>query len=92
MVDIMELNFIEDEAKSIVIEFVDADRSIPEMVKSKLIDSKDVDFVGVVKEHPEINRPKLIVKSGKNARSLVLKAVEELQDDIKDLASSLPKK
>ena len=88
----MELSFIEDEPKSVIVEFVGMDRSIPEMVKSKLIANKDVDFVGVVKEHPEIERPKLIVKSDKNARTLVAKAVEELEDDIKELSASLPKK
>ncbi len=89
----MKLNFVEDETKSVVIEFVDADRSLPEMIKSKLIDNKDVEFVGVVKEHPEIARPKLILKSSKkNARTLIIKAVEELQDDVKELAAALPKK
>ncbi len=88
----MKLNFVEDEAKSLIIEFVDMDRSLPEMIKSKLLDNKDVEFVGVVKERPDINTPKLIVKSGKNARALVLKAVEELEDDLKDFASHIPKK
>ncbi len=88
----MEINFIEDDAKNLVVEFVGADRSIAEMIKSKLISNKDVDFVGVVKTHPEINRPRLIVKSSKNARTLVANAVEELQDDIKGLSASLPKK
>ena len=54
----MKLNFLEDDPKSIVVEFVDADRSIPEMIKSKLIDNKDVEFVGVVKEHPDIAKAK----------------------------------
>ena len=88
----MELKFIEDDAKSLVVEFVNADRGIAEMIKAKLLENKDVDFAGVVKERPDINNPKLIVKSGKNARSLVAKAVEELQDDLKDLSSHLPKK
>ncbi len=88
----MEVNFLEDEAKNLVIEFVDADRSLPDFIKSKLLDNKDVDFIGVVKEHPEINRPKMIVKSSKNARTIVAKAVEELQGDMKELAASLPKK
>jgi len=88
----MKLNFVEDEPKSVIVEFVDMDRSIPEMIKSKLIDNKDVEFVGVVKEHPEIERPKLIVKAEKNARTIVIKAVEELEDDMKALAASLPKK
>ncbi len=88
----MKLNFIEDEAKSLVVEFIDVDRSLPDMIKAKLLDNKDVEFVGVVKEHPDIERPKLIVKSSKNARSLVLKAIDELEDEIKELSSSLPKK
>ncbi len=88
----VKLNFVEDDAKNLVVEFVDADRSLPDMIKAKLIDNKDVEFVGVVKEHPDIARPKLIVKSTKNAKSLVLKAIDELQDDIKDLSASLPKK
>lgn len=88
----MKLNFIEDEAKSLIVEFEDADRSIPEMIKSKLLENKDVDFVGVVKEHPDIAKPRLIVKSSKNARTLVLKAVEELEEDMKSLTASLPKK
>ena len=88
----MELNFVEDDAKSLVVEFVDVDRSIPDVIKANLMDSKDVEFVGVVKEHPDIARPKLIVKSSKNARSLVLKAIDELEDDIKGISSSLPKK
>lgn len=88
----MKLNIAEDGANSIVIEFVDMDRSLPEMIKSKLIGSKEVTFVGVVKERPDVNTPKLIVKSSKNARSIVLKAVEELQDDIKELSSKIPKK
>ncbi len=88
----MKLNFVEDDAKSLILEFVDVDRSLPEMIKSKLLDNKDVEFVGVVKERPDINTPKLIVKSSKNARTIVLKAVESLQDDIKELAAHIPKK
>ncbi|MDE1834316.1 MAG: hypothetical protein KGH64_03180 [Candidatus Micrarchaeota archaeon] len=88
----MKLNFVEDETKSLIVEFVDIDRGIPEMIKSKLQDNKDVEFVGVVKERPEINTTKLIIKSSKSARSLVLKSIEELQDDLKELSSKVPKK
>lgn len=88
----MKLNIAEDGANSIVIEFVDMDRSLPEMIKSKLIGSKEVTFVGVVKERPDVNTPKLIVKSSKNAKALVLKALEVLDEEIKEMASQLPKK
>ncbi len=88
----MELNVTEDGKKGLIIEFADVDRGIAELIKGKLSKSKDVDFVGVVKEHFEVSKPKLIVKSSKNARNLVLKAAQELEDELKELASQLPKK
>lgn len=87
----MELKIIEDEPKSMVLEFVDADRGLAELIKDKLINSKDVEFAGVVKEHPEIGMPRLVVKSTKNAKTLVIKAVEEVQEEFKELASQMPK-
>ena len=86
----MEVKIIEDEPKSVVIEFVDADRGVAELIKDRLTDNKDVDFAGVVKEHPEIGMPRLVVKAAK-ARSLVLEAVEEVQEEIRDFASQMPK-
>jgi DNA-directed RNA polymerase subunit L len=88
----MNINFIEDEPKSLIAEFNGLDRGIIDLIKSKLIESKDVDFVGVNKEHPETRAPRLIVRSSKNARTLVLKAMEEVQDELKELASQAPKK
>lgn len=88
----MKLDIITNEPKNIVIEFSEVDRSIAELIKDKLMSNKDVEFVGVVKEHPEISKPRLIVKSGKNAKTLIVNALEELQDEFKELASQLPKK
>lgn len=88
----MKLNYIEDEPKSIILEFEDSDRSLPEIIKSRLVENKDVEFAGVVKDHPDIAKPRLIVRSSKNVKAILAKAVEQLQDDIKELALSLPKK
>lgn len=87
----MKLNIVEDEPKSMIIEFVDSDRAIAELIKDKLMDSGSVDYVGVIKEHPEIGHPRLIIKSSKNARALIIKALDDVQEDIKDLMSQLPK-
>lgn len=88
----MKLNIIEEEAKSMIIEFEGADRAIPELLKDKLMQNKDVEFAGVIKTHPEIGQPRLVVKSGKNAKSLILKALGEVEEDIKDLSSQINKK
>lgn len=88
----MKINILEDESKSMVVEFEEVDRGIPELIKEKIAEGKDVEFVGVVKEHPEAKGIRLIVRSEKNAKGLIVKAVEGLQEDLKDLASQIPKK
>lgn len=88
--DIMELKIIEDEPKSMILEFVDADRGIAELIKDKLIKNKNVEFAGVTKEHPEVGQPRLIVKANK-PKALILEAVEEVQKEIKEMASQMSK-
>lgn len=86
----MKLNIIEDEPKSMVLEFEGADRGIAELIKDKLIKNKNVEFAGVIKEHPEVGQPRLVVKAGK-AKALILEAVEEVQKDMKEFASQMSK-
>jgi DNA-directed RNA polymerase subunit L len=86
----MKLNIVQDDQKELIIEFDSSiDRGIPELIKSKLLYDKSVSFAGVVKEHPERGNTRLIIKSSKNAKSLVLKAVEELEDEFKELSSGI---
>ncbi|MCL5419888.1 MAG: hypothetical protein M1354_03360 [Candidatus Marsarchaeota archaeon] len=88
----MKISIIEDEPKSLIIEFDGADRGIADIIKGRLTESKDVEFVSVVKEHFEVGKPRLVVKSSKNAKALVLKAIEGLEDDLKKLSSQVPDK
>ncbi len=44
------------------------------------------------KDHPEQTMVRLVVKSTKNAKGLVLKAIEELQEEVKELSAQIPKK
>ena len=88
----MHVKIVEDASKSLIIELEGWDRSIAELIKEKLEDSKDVEFSSVEKDHPEVGVPRLVVKSSKNAKGLVVKAIEQLQDELKDLAAEIPKK
>ena len=92
VLDAMKLTVIEDEPKSLIIEFDGVDRGIAELIKDRLIENKDVEFAGVIRMHPEVGKPRLVVKSGKSARSIVLKAVESAEEEIKELALHMPKK
>ncbi len=87
----MKLNILEDEPKSMIIEFVDSDRAIAELIKDRLLDKADVEFAGVVKTHPDVGQPRLVVKTTKNARTLILKALEEVEEEMKEIAAQLPK-
>ncbi len=86
----MKLNIVQDEQKELIVEFDSSvDRGIPELIKSKLLNDKSVTFAGVVKEHPERGSTKLIVKSTKNAKPLIVKAVEELEEEFKEMSSGI---
>lgn len=88
----IKINVIEDDGKSFVAEFVGADRSLPDLIKSRLAGSKEVEFASVEKEHPEIGDPRLVVKASRNAKAHVLKAIEALEEELKELSAALPKK
>lgn len=88
----IKVNIIEDESKSFVAELVGADRSVAELIKEKLSGNKDVEFSSVEKDHPETGDPRLVVKSSKSARGLVVKAIEEVEEELKDIAGEIPKK
>ncbi len=88
----MKIKILEDNAENLTIEFEDVDRAIPDLICGKLQENEDVSFAAVVKEHPEVSKPKLVVKAKKNAKKLVLKAIEEVQEEVKELISQLPKK
>jgi DNA-directed RNA polymerase subunit L len=88
----MKVNIIEDEAKSFVVELDGFDRGIAELIKEKLSENKDVEFASVEKDHPQTGLPRLVVKSSKSAKGQVVKAIEALEEEIKDLASEMPKK
>ncbi|VVB77027.1 RNA polymerase Rpb3/Rpb11 dimerisation domain protein [uncultured archaeon] len=88
----MHINVIEDETKSFIAEFEDTDRSVVELIREKLADNKDVEFSSIERDHPEAKSMRLVVKSSKNAKSIVLKAIDDLQDEIKEISSQIPKK
>ena len=88
----MKLEIIEDEPKSLIIEFEDAERSIAELIREKLQEKPDVEFAAVTKTHFEVGKPRLIVKSTKNSKKLVLDAIEEIKEDLKEFKAQLPKK
>ena len=88
----MKINIIEDEPKSLVLEFEGMDRAFAELIKYELQQNKDVEFASATKEHPELGWPRLIVKASKSAKAQVLKAIDDAQEEMKELKAQIPKK
>lgn len=88
----MQVNITEDETKSFIAEFDGTDRAVVELIKEKVAESKDVEFASVEKDHPEQTKVRLVVKSTKNAKAIVAKAIEELEEEVKELSTQIPKK
>ncbi len=88
----MKINILKKEPKELHVEFDTNDITIADLIADTLIESKDVEFAGVTKEHPEIGKPVLVLKTGsKKAEDVLKKTVEELQESFESLRESLEK-
>ncbi|MEM0074489.1 MAG: hypothetical protein QW091_01035 [Candidatus Micrarchaeaceae archaeon] len=87
----MPINVIEDEQKSVVLEFDGIDRSVAELIARKLLESKSVDFASVEKERLEASKSRLVVK-GDKPKAAMQKVLEQLQKEVDEIKDRMPKK
>ena len=89
----MEMNIIKHEKKEMVIEFGSEDFTIPDLIASVLNRDKDVSFAGTYKEHPEVGKPRLVIKTDKKKPKEVLeKALKSAEEELSDIKDGLSKK
>jgi DNA-directed RNA polymerase subunit L len=89
----MELDIIKDEGKEMVIEFNTSDFTLPDLIASVLNKDKDVSFAGAYKDHPEIGKPRLVVKTEKKKpKEALAKALKEIEGELSDLKEKVSKK
>ncbi|UCE74471.1 MAG: hypothetical protein JSV56_01855 [Methanomassiliicoccales archaeon] len=88
----MELNLISKEKKSVVIEFTDVKETLVHPLVDRLLSDKDVLFAAYKTGHPQLDRPKLTVKTQRvNPETAVKKAADGLADEIKALKKEFEK-
>ncbi len=89
----MKITIVKDESNELIIDFDTSDFTIPDLIASQLQQNDDVSFAGVAKEHPEVGRPRLVIKTGKGkAKTALEKALKQLDETISELKSSIPAK
>lgn len=89
---LLKLKVIKDESKELMVEFDTKDLTIPDLIASELLSEDDVEFAGVSKDHPETGNVLLVVKSKKNAKSELLKAIGRLDESFGEIKTQLSKK
>jgi DNA-directed RNA polymerase subunit L len=89
----MDITFLKNEQKELVIEFDTADLTMPDLIASVLLENDDVAFAGVAKDHPETGKPKLTLKTTKKKAADVLeKSLESIEERFAALKTELGKK
>ncbi len=86
----MKINVIKDESNELMVEFDTSDFTVPDLIASQLLENDDVEFAGVAKDHPEVGKPRLVIKTGKKkAKDALLKALDQVDDTFSELKASV---
>lgn len=89
----MKMNVIKNESNELIVEFETKDFTIPDLIANQLLQNDDVEFAGVAKDHLEVGKPRLVVKTGKKkAHAVFAKALEEIEENISALQKQIPAK
>ena len=91
-VDKLELNMLSKDKKSVVIEFTDVKETLVHPLVDRLLADNDVLFAAYKIGHPQLDRPKLTVKTKRiKPETAVKKAADDLSDEIKLLKKEFEK-
>ncbi|EET90201.1 MAG: hypothetical protein UNLARM2_0640 [Candidatus Micrarchaeum acidiphilum ARMAN-2] len=89
----MEAKIIKNDSKELQIEFEDGDITIPDLIVNAVINDKDVEFAGVEKDHPEVGKPRLVIKTlKKHPAKIVEEAIESIEKDTETIKKMISKK
>lgn len=81
----MELKNFEDIGKRLIIEFNDETIAFAHMIKDKLWDDPSVKEAAVVREHPYLSKPKILVETSRGSPKTALeKTSEKLLEEAKE--------
>lgn len=88
----MELNLISKDKKSVVIEFTEVKETLVHPLVDRLLADNDVIFAAYKTGHPQLDKPKLTVKTQKvKPETAVKKAADSLSDEVKLLKNEFEK-
>jgi DNA-directed RNA polymerase subunit L len=88
----MEINLISKEKKSVIIEFTDVKETLVHPLVDRLLSDNDVLFAAYKTGHPQLDRPKLTIKTQRvNPETALKKAADSLSDEVISLKKEFEK-
>ena len=89
----MEIKVLKNEGKELIIEFESSDLTFPDLLAHELMNDSDVTFAGVSKDHPEVGKPTLVIRTNRKSASAALDgAMDRIGDNVKELKSGVSRK
>jgi len=89
----MDLKKIKKTSKELEIEIIGENETILNPITEVLLKNNDVDYASYMTNHPESNKRTLYLKVKKgNPEEILLKAVKQLEDEVKTFTKSIESK
>lgn len=85
------INVLKDEKDTLEIEIVNGEEGLGEILVQYLNEEKEVEFVAYKKEHPFDKGIKLVIKSKKNPKKILLSVLKKTKEEIEELGELLKK-
>jgi DNA-directed RNA polymerase subunit L len=86
----MKIEIIEEEKDSIEFSIEGERHTIPSLLKEKLSENSDVEFVAYKLDHPLDEKAKFVLKA-KDAKKVLVKGIDDLKKDIEEFRISFNK-
>ncbi len=80
-----ELNVIKNEKDTLEIEIINGEEGLGELISLYLNEQKDVEFGAYKKEHPLDKKIKIIIKSKKDPKKILLSVLDRIKGEIEEV-------
>jgi DNA-directed RNA polymerase subunit L len=88
----MEIEFLKKQANHVEFKLMGETHTFANLLKSRLVDDPNVEFVAYKLEHPMDKDALFILKTkGKAAKAILLEAAKRVKEDLEELQGALDK-
>ncbi len=88
----MKLDILKNEKNFVEFKIEGERHTLPNLLKQKLLENKDVEFVSYILDHPMDTSAKFVLKTtGKSPKKVLEDAAKEIEEDLDDFSKKVKK-